>query len=150
MICFSKTRLLGSRLTFYRSDSVFERLGFIQSQVNTWLKKKNSFKLYFKERFEEHPKKTKNTERKKKHNYEKKMDQKLPFKPTNCVKKTFTFKSVQKRHLKTVQNKTVWNYATFYVKRRDFQDPKWHDFVILQGKTLWGVKKRSEALRGVK
>ena len=31
-----------------------------------------------------------------------------------------------------------------------FQDPKWHDFVILQGKTLWRVKKRSEALRGVK
>jgi hypothetical protein len=40
--------------------------------------------------------------------------------------------------------KTVRDYVTFYVKRRDFQDLKWHDFVFLQGKALQGVKKRSD------
>jgi hypothetical protein len=74
------------------------------------------------------------------------------YQKAQSVKKVFAFKSVQnafEKHSKTVR-KTVRNYVTFYVKRRDFQDLKWHDFVFLQGKALQGVKKRSEALRGVK
>jgi hypothetical protein len=106
MICFSKTRLLGSRLTFYRSDSVFEHLGFIQSQVNTWLKKKNSFKLYFKERFEEHPKKTKNTERKKKHNYAKKNGSEITVQTHQLRKKNV---HVQERSKKAFKNRSKQN-----------------------------------------
>ena len=67
------------------------------------------------------------------------------YQKAQSVKKVFAFKSVQnafEKHSKTVR-KTVRNYVTFYVKRRDFQDLKWHDFIFLQGKALQGVKKRS-------
>ena len=67
----------------------------------------------------------------------KRSDQKLSFK-TNCVKKTCAFKSAQNAF------KTVRDYVTCCVKRRDFQDLKWHDFVFSQGKALQGVKKGSD------
>ena len=67
------------------------------------------------------------------------------------AKKMFAFKSIQDAFKKRSKPfKTVRDYVTFYVKRRDFQDLKRHDFVILQGKALQVVKKRSEALRGAK
>ena len=64
----------------------------------------------------------------------------------------FAFKSVQnafEKHSKTVR-KTVRNYVTFYVKRRDFQDLKWHDFVFLQGKSITGRKKKFRSIEGRK
>ena len=67
------------------------------------------------------------------------------YQKAQSVKKVFAFKSVQnafEKHSETVR-KTVRKYVTFYVKQRDFQDLKWHDFVFLQGKALRGVKKRS-------
>ena len=118
-------------------------LGYISNLVNTRFRNRSFF--------EENHKKwkiTKSTERKKAHNYAN-----SAFGSESTVQTQLHKKSVRvQERSKSVQKllKTVRNNVTFYVKRRDFQDLKRHDFVFVQGKAVQGVEKAFRSITGRK